>query len=211
MLKDEDLVSLAKKHGTPVYVIDETELDRNEAEIDAAFSTLPIPVILAYPYKANSLAQVIRHMHNHQRWAEVASSLELNLALKEGVDAKSIILNAPYKPDSLLEVAISVGCRLHIDNLGELNSLISLIRQIDFPGRVEIGMRISTPTDSLWSKFGFQGGEWHGIPSDSLWSRFGFQEGEWQEALNVIKSNPKLSLIGLHTHRSNIPHSRGNN
>lgn len=185
MLNSQELLSLVDKYGTPIYVIDESELENKQTELDNVFSILPVPVKVAYPYKANSIKNVLEYMHKRGRWAEVASEIELNLALMVGVEPKNIILNAPYKPVSLLKQAVAKGCRIHIDNEDELVELSGLVDETAITNSVDIGLRISTP-------------------GNTLWSRFGFRDVEINKAINIIKDNHKLHLIGLHTHRSSI-------
>lgn len=185
MITDETLLSLAGKYGTPIYVIDESELDKKQKEFSDAFSILPIPVRIAYPFKVNSINEVLEYMYKCGRWAEVASDLELNLALAGGFNPTNIILNAPHKPIALLKHAIDVGCKIHIDNESELIMLVNLIDEIKLTQNIDIGLRISTL-------------------GDSLWSRFGFKDEEYTNAINIIKRNNKLRLVGLHTHRSSI-------
>ena len=90
------LHAIADQYGTPVYVLDEVELVRAVAEFRQAFSDFPSSVHLAYPYKANSLESLCRHLHALGMWAEVSSGMELDLAVRFGVEPQHIIYNGLY-------------------------------------------------------------------------------------------------------------------
>lgn len=185
MISNEQLLSLADTFGTPLYIIDESEIEKNQQELDNAFSVLPIPVKVAYPYKANSIINVLEYMRKKGRWAEVASELELNLALNVGIEPQNIILNSPHKPLSLLKLAVAKGCKIHIDNEHELIELSNMVSQTELTEKIEVGLRISTP-------------------GNSLWSRFGLRNREVDKAIDILINNDKFRLVSLHTHRSSI-------
>lgn len=185
MINDKELLSIVDKYGTPIYVIDESELDKNKAKLEDAFSNLPVPVTIAYPYKVNALNLMLEYMYKIGRWAEVASEPELDMALKTGLTPNNIIINAPYKSLSLLSRAINVGCKIHVDNEYELYALVRLIDQVEYRGIIDLGLRIS-------------------CPGNTLWSRFGFRDDEVLKAINIIKGCNNIRITGLHIHRSSI-------
>jgi diaminopimelate decarboxylase len=185
MLTTELLHSLAQNYGTPLYIIDEEELSRCIEYINTCFSKIPTTLIVAYPYKANPLPGLIQYMHRHSRWAEVASGLEIELAINSGIDPEKIIFNAPYKSNRDLVKAMSLGCKIHIDNFEEIVRIENIIRA-KITTSVDVGIRVSYPGLDNWSRFGFE------LGSDVF------------NAIREIMSIKQLRLVGLHGHRSNI-------
>lgn len=184
MINQKFLLYLVQKYGTPLYVIDEEELNRKIKYIDQCFSVIPSFLVIAYPYKANSLTNITQYMHLHSRWAEIASGLELKLALKSGVNPQRIIFNAPYKSDPDITMAINYGCKFHIDNIEEIRAINNISMRLS--KCVDVGVRVSYPQAGNWSRFGFEQG------SDA------------QNAIREIIRAKNLNLVGLHCHQSNI-------
>jgi diaminopimelate decarboxylase len=81
---------------------------------------------------------------------------------------------------------LSLGCRLHVDNLPELETLLVIVNQIDVAHHIEIGLRLSTHTSYGWDRFGFD-----------------IDNGESNYAISKLLSS-KVRLVGFHTHQSNI-------
>lgn len=186
MISNETILALTQSLGTPLYVIDEQSLIDAANSIDSAFRLFPAPVLVAYPYKTNSLREICSYMHNHGRLAEVASSIELEMALSLGIRPEAIIYNSPFKSDKDLHFALSIGCKLHIDNFPELKTVIQIVEELSFPQQINVGLRISTHTSFGWDRFGFD-----------------IENGEAQHAIEML-TNSDIKLISFHSHRSNI-------
>lgn len=185
MHTNELLCSIVKEYGTPIYIINEEELNRSIEYINKCFSIIPTQLVVAYPYKANPLPNIIQYMHRHSRWAEVASGLEIDLAINSGIEPEKIIFNAPYKTNHDLTKAMNLGCKIHIDNIEEIWRIEKIIRE-EVITSVDVGIRVSYPGSDSWSRFGFEFG------ADVL------------DAIGKIMTIKQLNLVGIHGHRSNI-------
>jgi diaminopimelate decarboxylase len=184
MLDRNFLLSLSRKFGTPLYVIDEDVLLDRVRYINKCFSTFPTQVMVAYPFKVNPLPKIIQLMIELDRWAEVASGMEIKLATQLGFKPQRIIFNAPYKTKEDLELAMELECKIHFDNFEE----IKLFREISksFKKKVDVGIRVSYPEAGKWSRFGFE---------------FGNETSQAVQELTKIRN---VNFIGLHGHQSNI-------
>lgn len=179
------LHAIADQYGTPVYVLDEVELVRAVAEFRQAFSDFPSSVHLAYPYKANSLESLCRHLHALGMWAEVSSGMELDLAVRFGVEPQHIIYNGIFKQDGELRRALQLACKVNVDNLEELERISEIASSLELD-TVRIGIRVSPASGTNWDKFGFA------------------LEDEARAILTRIAQFENLRLVGIHAHRSNI-------
>ena len=91
------LTRLAARVGqTPFYAYDRALLTRRVAELRAA---LPAGIKLHYAMKANPMPAVVTHMAGLVDGIDVASGLELNVALDSGADPREISFAGPGKSD----------------------------------------------------------------------------------------------------------------
>lgn len=176
---------IVNEYGTPVYVLDEAELEHSLVQFENAFTDFPAEVRIAYPYKTNSLKRLCQHMHSQGMWAEVSSGLEMQMALRLRVEPRHIIFNSPHKSHDDLVTALQAGCQVHVDNMEEFGRILSVQQAVGAEAR--IGVRVSPISSDLFSKFGFM------------------LENEAYAALEQIAQTPNVRVVGLHTHRSSIP------
>ena len=173
------------EYGTPVYVLDQAELDRSIGEVKDSLSNLPMEVHVAYPYKANFLRRLCEYMNLQGMWAEVSSGLEMQMALEVSVEPKHIIFNSPYKSSEDLGAALQMGCQVNVDNMEEFERISGIVKASGIREQA-IGVRVSPVSGTYWDKFGFA------------------LEHEAYTALTHMSKKPGIRLVGLHVHRSNI-------
>jgi diaminopimelate decarboxylase len=122
---DCSCIDLAKIYGTPLHVVDEQGLITTAENFLQCFSdAYPGRVSVHYAFKCNPVPGVIEVIRRTGFKAEVMSEFELAIALKLGFKGQDIIVNGPFKPDSLLTACIENDIRLVIaDSLQELQRL----------------------------------------------------------------------------------------
>lgn len=174
---------LVEKYGSPLYVFSERTIRKGMEDIKRAFSLRYQKVQIAWSYKTNYLDSICRIFHQEGSWAEVVSGFEYDKALKNGVKGENIIFNGPAKSANELEKAVRNGSFIHIDHLDELFLLSDICQRNNIEARVAVRVNMDIGIYPKWDRFGLN-----------------YENGEAWDAINRIMINPKLKLMGLHTH-----------
>jgi diaminopimelate decarboxylase len=180
-----DAIALAKRYGTPLYVIDEGRIRDNFRRFAAAFPEADV----YYAAKANGSLAVLRILAQEGAGADVFSDGELYLALLAGIQPERILFNGNSKTDHELEMACASGVKVSIDSTDELRTLSEIASnkgtEVDIAFRVNPDVSPVThpkiATGLAKSKFG--------IPPNAVVSCY-------QEALSLEGVRP----MGIHCH-----------
>ncbi|MEO7572292.1 MAG: diaminopimelate decarboxylase, partial [Acidimicrobiales bacterium] len=182
-----DLVDLAERFGTPLFVYDEAHLRARCREAVAAFGDG-----VAYASKAFLCVAMARLAHEEGMHLDVATGGELHVALAAGVPADRLVLHGNNKSLDELRSARAAGVgRIVIDSFDELERLAALHAEDGIVPEVLIratpGVEAHTHefvrTGQLDSKFGF------GVPS-----------GDAARAVARAQDTPAVDLVGVHMH-----------
>jgi len=128
-----DLVNTAGR--TPLFVYSREHLDQRMADLRA---TLPSRVGVNYAVKANPHAQVIEHMVGSVDGFDIASSGELAMLERAGIDPARVSFAGPGKRDDELEAAIAAGVTLNCESEGEAERSLSIGQRIGKAPRMAI-------------------------------------------------------------------------
>ena len=130
------LTRLAARVGqTPFYAYDRALLTRRVADLRAA---LPAGIKLHYAMKANPMPAVVNHMARLVDGIDVASALELNVALDSGADPREISFAGPGKGDDELRKAVASGILINIESFREVGVLAAIQRETGWTARVAV-------------------------------------------------------------------------
>jgi diaminopimelate decarboxylase len=179
-LKVDDLM---EKYGSPLYIFSEKAIRKGMEDIVRAFSIRYNKIQMAWSYKTNYLDSICRIFHQEGSWAEVVSGFEYDKAVRNGVKGENIIFNGPGKTFGDLEKAVRNGSFIHIDNIDELFMLSDVCQKKNLEARVAVRVNMDIGIYPKWDRFGLN-----------------YENGEAWDAVNRIMINPKLKLMGLHTH-----------
>lgn len=116
----EELV--AEAGGTPLFVYDLGRVDRQIARFRSAFPNIQ----LHYAIKANSYGPLLKYIASSVDGLDVASSGEMHLALRCGMDAGHISFAGPGKRDEELEAAIRAGVTINLESEGEASRALAI-------------------------------------------------------------------------------------
>ncbi|MCS7224185.1 MAG: diaminopimelate decarboxylase [Armatimonadetes bacterium] len=188
-----DCVLLAKKFGTPLYVMDEELIRANCRRYIAAFKKhYPGSFQVAYAAKAFLVLYMVRLIREEGLWLDVASGGELFTALKAGFPADQILFHGNYKTDEEIVLALRhrVG-RIVVDSEEELDRLDQLAGQ--WGGEARILLRITPGVEAHTHQFNRTG---------QIDSKFGIplEEGLALRAIKKALGKNHLLLMGLHCH-----------
>lgn len=122
-IEDCDAVALAKRFGTPVYVVSEDQLRRNARAYMSAFAEAwpDGPVHILPSIKANLTLALRRVLSDEGLGCDAFGAGELEGALRGGVSPDLISLGGPAKDLALLERAVNLGVRIALDSPEELS------------------------------------------------------------------------------------------
>jgi diaminopimelate decarboxylase len=174
---------LVEKFGSPLFVMSEKQLRKNQREAYKVFKNRYPKVQFAWSYKTNYLNAVCSVFHQENSWAEVVSEFEYEKARRLGVKGENIIFNGPYKRKEALIRAIKENAKIHIDHFDELYSIIDICNEEKIKAKVAIRINMDVGIYPKWDRFGFN-----------------YENGEALQAVKRILSVKNLKLIGLHTH-----------
>jgi diaminopimelate decarboxylase len=153
-VEDCDVTELAKRHGTPCYVVSEAQLRANARRITAAFAAaLPHgPVEVLPAFKAALSLAVRAILTDEGLGCDAFGAPELRAALRAGVPGERISLNGPCKDVATLALAIGAGATVVLDGVAELDALRAAVAQAGRPARVHLRLRpdysrITAPSD----------------------------------------------------------------
>ncbi len=182
-----DLVELARRHGTPLYVYDEATVRRRASEYVAAMGSNGH---VLYSAKAFASPQFLRVIAEEGLGLDVVSAGELDLAMRSGFPRERIHFLGNNKSVEDLRAAHAAGATIVIDGDHEFD----LLREVVPDGeRAPVMLRISP---------GVKPDTHDHISTGQLDSKFGFsiESGAARAAVEKALAHPRLELIGLHSH-----------
>jgi diaminopimelate decarboxylase len=153
-VEDCDVTELARRHGTPCYVVSEGQLRANARRIAAAFGAAwphgPVEVLPAFKAALSLAVRAI--LTDEGLGCDAFGAPELRAALRAGVPGERISVNGPRKDAATLAVAIAAGATVTLDDVGELDALRAAVAAAGRPARVHLRLRpdyarITAPSD----------------------------------------------------------------
>ena len=188
-----DTVALAKKYGTPLYVMDEDMIRRDcktfQKSIDTYYDGQGL---VCYASKAFSCKEIYRVMQSENMGIDVVSGGELYTAVQAGFDVTKACFHGNNKTTEELNMALDYGVgRIVVDNIYEMEHLNQLAAEKHLTA--PILLRIKPGVDAHTHNF---------IRTGQIDSKFGFalETGEAYEAVKKAIYYPNLKLRGLHCH-----------
>ena len=182
-----DLVDLARRHGTPLYVYDEATVRQRASEYTAAMGDAGQ---VLYSAKAFASPQFLRMVTEEGLGLDVVSAGELHLALKSGFPRERIFFLGNNKSVEDLRSALDAGTTIVIDGDHEFGLMHDLVPE---GSRAPVMLRLSP---------GVKPDTHDHISTGQLDSKFGFsiESGAARKAVETALAHPRLELVGLHSH-----------
>ncbi len=188
-----DTVELAKKYGTPLYVLDENTIrDTCRSYVNSFKKFYDGNGIPMYASKALSCKEMCRIIKEENMGLDVVSGGEVYTALQAGFPMEKVHFHGNNKTASEIRFALEskVG-RFVVDNLYELELLNSIAGEMGVVA--EISFRIKPGVDAHTHDF---------IMTGQIDSKFGFalETGEAFEAVKEAIKLDNVCLKELHCH-----------
>lgn len=187
-----DVVELADRFGTPLYVVDEECLRETCRSYRRAFESRYPKVFISFSGKAFMTMAICRIVEQEGLGLDVASGGELYTGLAAGFPAERIMMHGSNKSRAEIEMAVDNGVgRIGIDNLGEIDTIQQIAAQrgasVDVLVRVAPGVQVNTHTH---------------IQTGKVDTKFGLSivDGAAREGIARALAAPNLRLRGIHCH-----------
>jgi diaminopimelate decarboxylase len=179
---------LAKEYGTPVYVLDESDMRARAAEFRDAFEGADV----YYAGKAFISKAVVRIVASEGLCVDVCSGGELAVALSAGMPPEKIGLHGSNKSITELRKAVEVGVgRIIVDSFHEIERLSDIARALG--KRPRILLRLTVGVEAHTHEY---------ISTAHEDQKFGFSlaSGDAAAAVAKILGEDTLELRGFHSH-----------
>jgi diaminopimelate decarboxylase len=193
-----DLLELAERFGTPLFVYDEEHLRVRCREAVAAWGDG-----VAYATKAFLCLAMARLAHEEGMWLDVSTGGELHVALSAGVPATRLVLHGNNKSEHELARALRAGVgRIVLDSFDEIDRLARLMsgsggvaagEPQGVNGRQAVMIRVTPGVEAHTHDFVRTGQE------DSKFG-FGLASGAAADAVARVRALSGLDLVGIHAH-----------
>lgn len=185
-----DLVKLAEKYGTPLYVLDEATIRKICRDYKDAFKSYP-KVNMMYASKALCSSATSALIASEGFGFDVVSSGEIFTVYKSGANMSKVLFNGNNKSYDELSLAIELGVgRISVDNFFELSLLNEIAKS--HKKIVNILLRITPGIECHTHEY---------IQTGHLDSKFGFDLTQIDDAVELIVNDyTNLKLHGLHAH-----------
>ncbi len=188
-----DTVALAKKYGTPLYVISEEHIRERCREIQRDFLLKYNRTKAFYASKAFLTMKMCRIISEEGLGLDVVSGGELFTAIKAGFPMDDVIFHGNNKSLEEIELALSndVG-RIAVDNLDELAMIQEAAERLD--KKTKILFRISP---------GIEAGDTHEyIFTGHKDSKFGIplEQNIIKKAIADVMNSSHMEFMGFHFH-----------
>jgi diaminopimelate decarboxylase len=189
-LGDCTLSDLARRYGTPLYVLDETTLRATcRAYCEALARHYPGEALALYASKANSSLAITALVAAEGLGLDAVSAGELLTAFQGGMAGERIVLHGNNKSREELALAVAHGVTVVADNWRDLELLAELAP--DFPGPARLMLRFTPGIECHTHEY---------IRTGHLDSKFGFDPDQLEAVLRHLTTCPWALLTGLHAH-----------
>ena len=185
-----DLIDLAKKYGTPLYVIDEATLRGICRDYKSAFKDYK-NIKMMYASKALCTSAIAKILDSEGFGFDTVSAGEIYTVKNAGVDMSKVLFNGNNKSENELKLALdyNVG-RFSVDNFYEAELLNNIATQKSVVA--DILLRITPGIECHTHDY---------IQTGQIDSKFGFDLSQIDEIIELILNQYKnLHLKGLHAH-----------
>jgi diaminopimelate decarboxylase len=182
-----DVVELAERYGTPLFVYDEQHI-RNRCQ--EALQTFGSGV--AYAAKAFLCKEMARLVDQEGLRLDVATGGEAYVAMMAGVSPERLVLHGNNKSDEEIGTALHAGIgRIVVDSFAELDRIEKVAA--DLGGDPRVMVRVTPGVEAHTHEY---------VMTGQVDSKFGFglASGGAGEAVRRVKESSAMTLVGIHAH-----------
>ncbi len=187
-----DTVKMAKKYGTPLYLVSEDEIRSRCEEIKSSFLNKYENTMAVYASKAFLTVDMAKIINSEGLGMDSVSGGEIFTALKSGFPMENLIFHGNNKLEEEIELAIenNIG-RIVIDDVNE----VKIIDEIAANNKTiqKVLVRVSPGIESDTHKY---------IQTAQVDSKFGvpLKDEVIDELMENLKGSKNLEFLGFHFH-----------
>lgn len=185
-----DTVELAKEYGTPLYVISQDIFEDKVNSLKKAFEKEDINYHISFAGKSLLNLAIAKLVDSLDIGLDTASKGEVYTALAAGFNPEEITFHGNNKSEEELSYAIDkkVG-RIVVDSISEIKRLKKLLENTD--ATVNVLLRVNPGVDAHTNEL---------INTGKTDTKFGIPFDNVNEALELLKDEKNINLVGLHSH-----------
>lgn len=185
-----DTVDLAKKYGTPLYVLDEETIRSICRDYKKSFSEYE-NVKMMYASKALCNSAVSKIIASEGFGFDAVSGGEIYTIYKAGIDMSKVLFNGNNKTPEEIELAVKLGVgRFSIDNFHEVELISEISKK--YNKKIDALLRITPGIDCHTHKY---------IQTGQLDSKFGFDLTQIDSIIeHILNIDKTINIKGLHAH-----------
>lgn len=185
-----DLIEMAFKYKTPLYVYYKNRIEENVKKYYSAFGKYE-KFKLLYAYKANTNIAICGMLHKLGLGADVVSGGELYTARVLGLNPEDVIFTSSAKSCEELIDAINFNCVINIDSFEEICFIEELLKKSDcINKKPNVSFRINPAVNPHTHDK---------IATGVKESKFGISLGEASEDYRTAKEK-NFNIAGIHAH-----------
>ncbi len=183
-----DYSSLARKYGTPLYVYDFNEIQKNFIALKEAFAARKS--LVCFAIKASSNLSILKFLSDLGSGFDCVSIGELRRALYIGAKSYKIIFSGVGKQDSELEFALQSDILLiNLESEAEMLRLERIAQKLNKPARISI--RVNPNVDAKTHPY---------ISTGLNENKFGVSIETARKMYIYAKKSKFLNPVGIHFH-----------
>lgn len=188
-----DTVSLVKKHGTPLYLMDEKRIrECCRVYVDAMRDAFGEDALPLYASKAASFKQMYRIINEEGMGTDLVSSGELYTAASVGFPLEKAYFHSNNKTDADIAYAIDSGVGYFVvDNVEELDSIDAIAKGKGVKQKILLRL---TP--------GIDPHTYEAVATGKVDSKFGsaIETGQAEQITKYAYELENIKLCGFHCH-----------
>lgn len=193
---------VAQAGRTPLFVYSRDHLNARVAQLRAA---LPERIGINYAIKANPHPDVITHMMGLVDGFDIASSGELEMTKRAGIDPAKVSFAGPGKRDDELEPAIAAGVTLNCESHGEAMRSLAIGQRIGKAPKIAIRVNPSFELKGSGMKMG-GGAKPFGVDAENVpeLAKQVIAEGAEWRGLHIFTGSQALSAEAIIDVQANV-------
>ncbi|RZN42447.1 MAG: diaminopimelate decarboxylase [Methanophagales archaeon ANME-1-THS] len=182
-----DVVELAERYGTPLYITDERSIRTNFRNYKTAFQSVDHAIYFAV--KANGNLAILRILAAEGAGADVFSGGELHLVRSAGIPLHKVLFNGNSKSEEELKEAVELKVQVSVDSLDELRTLSEVAGEVG--KEAEIAIRVNPDVSPNVNPK---------IATGLRTSKFGIPYSEILATYEEAAKLPGIAIKGIHCH-----------
>jgi diaminopimelate decarboxylase len=182
------LETIAREHGTPLYVYSAESIRRSYRQLDEAFA--PHPHRIHYALKANSSFAIVRLLREAGSAVDANSIGEVELAMLAGFAPSEIVFSGVGKSPDEIDRAVQLGLKaINAESAGELERIDRAAQARGV--RANVAVRVNPDIDA---------GTHPHISTGLHINKFGVPLEQARGLYRKMSTQPGLEPVGIHVH-----------